>query len=226
MTARRVLADDPAVRRAIEKGLREKQRARLAELRAAIKAKRASKRAAVKGARLGCKLARRLIADECRTKRERARETCAAAVAKARTTGEREVEAALAALVDERALQAAGRRLARASKATAQARARTRRIETDDEVKANVPVELHAVYDRVKRGLPRKERASRTEVFMEWVAEHADEVAAIQADEDFRALAELEREERRLARELRKPRGRKSVERMRAELAELDDVPF
>lgn len=226
MTARRVLADDPAVRRAIEKGLREKQRARLAELRAAIKAKRASKRAAVKGARLGCKLARRLIADECRTKRERARETCAAAVAKARTKGEREVEAALAALADERALQAAGRRLAKASKATARARERTRRIETDDEVKANVPVELHAVYDRVKRGLPRKERASRTEVFIEWVAEHADEVAAIQADEDFRALAELEREERRLARELRKPRGRKSVERMRAELAELDDVPF
>jgi hypothetical protein len=232
MSARRVLADDPQVRRAIEAGLREKQRAKLRELRQRIKDKRASKRAAVKGARLGCKLARRLIADECATKRARARETCAAAIDRARKRGESEIDAALAALADERALQASGRRLAKAQKATRRAAERTRRLETDDMVKHNIPAELHVVYDRVKRGLPKKERSSRTEVFLEWAAEHEAEVAEIQAEADFAALAKLEREERKLARELRRPRGRRSVERLEAALAELDDdddlsdIPF
>ena len=104
--------------------------------------------------------------------------------------------------------------------------ARERRAESDDEVRANIPRELHAVFERVKRGLPRKDRASRTEVFLEWVAEHGAEVAEIQADEDFRGLQALQREERRLAKSLRAPRGKRSIERLRAELAELDDVPF
>lgn len=223
---RGVLAEDPAVRRAIERGLRERQRAKLAELRGRIKAAKAAKREGVKGARLGCALARKLIADECATKRANARQACSTAIERARARGDAEVVAALAALADERALQRAGRALAKASKGSSRMTARERRAESDDEVKNNVPRELHAVFDRVKRGLPKKDRASRTEVFLEWVAEHPAEVAEIQADEDFRALAALQREERRLAKSLRAPRGRRSIERLRAELAELDDVPF
>ena len=225
--ARRVLADDPAVRREIERGLRERQRAKLKEVRAAIKAARASKREGVKGARLGCKLARRLVADECATMRANARHACSTAIERARARGDSEVVAALAELADERSLQRAGRALQKAQKATkGRVSARERRAESDDEVKGNIPRELHAVYDRVKRGLPRKERASRTEVFLEWVAEHADEVAEIQADEDYRAIATMQREERRLAKLLRQKPGRRSMERLRAELAELDEVPF
>lgn len=223
---RRVLADDPTIRREIERGLRERQRAKLAELRARIKAARASKREALKGARMGCVLARRLLADECATKRATARSACSTAIEKARARGDAEVVAALDALADERALQRAGRSLAKAAKSSSRMTARERRAESDDEVRANIPRELHAVFERVKRGLPRKDRASRTEVFLEWVAEHGAEVAEIQADEDFRGLQALQREERRLAKSLRAPRGKRSIERLRAELAELDDVPF
>lgn len=224
--ARRVLADDPVIRREIERGLRERQRAKLAELRTRIKAARAAKRAGVKGARMGCKLARALIADECSQKRLQARTACATAIERARSRGDAEVVAALDALADERSLQRAGKALAKAAKGSSRMTARERRAESDDEVRNNVPRELHAVFERVKRGLPKKERASRTEVFLEWVAEHPAEVAEIQADEDFRALQALHREERRLAKSLRAPRGKRSIERLRAELAELDEVPF
>lgn len=227
MSRARVLADTPEIRRQIEKGLRERQRAKLLELRASIKAARAGKRDAVKGARAGCVLARRLIADECSRKRELARETCSTAIARARARGDDEVTAALDALADERALQRAGRALAAASAKRARSRSkREARAESDDEVKNNVPTELHAVFDRVRRGLRKKANASRTEVFLEWVAEHPSEVAEIQADEDFRYIARMQAEERRLAKSLKKPRGKRSVARMKAELAELDEIPF
>ena len=56
---------------------------------------------------------------------------------------------------------------------------------------------------------------SRTEAFIEWAAEHAPQVYAIQEADAVRHLEQLEREERQLARALKK-KGRKA----------LDDVPF
>ena len=144
-------------------------------------------------------------------------------------TSQREIEKAVGALEEERALQ---RQLAVWTKPTkcalpsGRAKARERRAESDCEVAANIDDPgLRVVWEHVKAKIKGGPRRSRTEEFLEWAQEHAGEVYAIQEADAERALLELEKEERRLSRELKKAGRYKK--RSPEELAELlAAVPF
>jgi hypothetical protein len=69
------------------------------------------------------------------------------------------------------------------------------RAESDDEVRGNIPAELVPVWERKKAKIKPTAHATRTEVFLEWAAEHGPEVRAIVDAEIEASVAELVREE-------------------------------
>lgn len=180
--------------------LRRGRRARAAELRAACRAARSSLRADV-----------RALREETERKvaalREAQRGTCAASQLRAHV----EVTDAVRRLELERQAQRErnqrlyGRKPAAAGAAAK--RAAERRSESDDEVRQNIPRELAAVFERVKRHIKPSERRTRTEAFLQWVHDNEDEAHAIvfdQVDREVERLvaeqAELERSPRRRSR--------------------------
>ena len=54
-------------------------------------------------------------------------------------------------------------------------RAREKRGESDDEVRQNLPAELHPLFDRVRKTITAGPRKSRTEAFLEYVEAHPGE---------------------------------------------------
>jgi hypothetical protein len=78
-----------------------------------------------------------------------------------------------------------------------------RRGESDDEVRGNIPPELVALFERVKRGIKASPRMSRTEAFLHYAEFNPDEVLAAisdKTDELVRQLEEQHREAQRVAR--------------------------
>jgi hypothetical protein len=63
------------------------------------------------------------------------------------------------------------------------------RQESDDDVRANLPEGLIAVFNRVRRAIRASPRMSRTESFLHWAEDNPTEVIAIQS-----AAAEVELE--------------------------------
>lgn len=132
----------------------------------------------------------------CDAGKDRTRETAEKAIGGAKTE---------AAWVRE------NRRIVRGSKAkgsgrgSALKRAAELRAESDDEVRGNIARELVPVWEHRKRHTHATPRASRTEVFLEWVQENSAAVYEILDAENVRSLARLEREERALAREMARP---------------------
>lgn len=90
--------------------------------------------------------------------------------------------------------------------------AQLRKSESDDMVLAELPDDLHAVWNRHKRRFRGTEKWSRAEQFLHWVEENPDEVLREQmADAEAATLKELQnlqRAERSLGAKLRSTRGK------------------
>jgi hypothetical protein len=97
-----------------------------------------------------------------------------------------------------------------------------RQGESDDEVRANVPPDLVALFERVKRSIKASPRMSRTEAFLKYDEEHPSEVLEAIDDKTDALIRELERKEREAARALR--RGPPRPPRYTPE--QLEEVPF
>lgn len=72
-------------------------------------------------------------------------------------------------------------------------------------MRANLPDELAPVWDAVKRKIAANPRRSRTESFLEWAAENAGDVYAIQNAQLERDVAELIEREAELREQTRSP---------------------
>jgi hypothetical protein len=231
---RQNIAHAKAGQREAIKAVRELCRHRLRDVRAAAVELRAALREQVKAERreLAERIARQRaeLRDEIKRALADAKGQCAEDVARAITAGRRDVERALRELAEAREMRdlmfprrkAGPKRERREIAAEVARRAAERRQEDDDEVRSNIPEELIPVFEKVKRKIKATPYASRTEVFLEWAAEHGETVAEIQNEEIARQLRAWEREERQLAKALKK-RGR-FVEPMR-EPGEDDDEP-
>ncbi len=163
---------------------------------------------------------------EFTVERQKLRQRCEARKAKIRALARRVEDAALREWDEERRYQAQLRRaesgFKRKTAAAERRTAKERRAESDDEVRANIPVELVRVFERVRRSIRGTPRMSRTEAFLHWVDENPDEVYAIQEAQAEKAFRKLLAEQTRLER-ARAPELRRAVRR--AETA-LEAVPF
>jgi len=110
------------------------------------------------------------------------------------------------------------------SRSTGGRRAAELRAESDDEVRANLPPELVAVFDSVRRSIAPTAKRTRTETFLEWAAEHPERVYEITDRKIADDLRRLEREEREHYKRMQGAR------RYRGKAHELEqalaDVPF
>jgi hypothetical protein len=236
------LRESKKQRRALD---RERDRAHRDKARALL----ASLRAAIRTAKLDRKLRTRAVVEDCRTHRARvraeakakaaqlraelranaaeqkraAREQCSHEKRRAKIEGADRVDRADRALTAERQYQAELRRIEQGNRlAKLDARrssAAERRSESDDEVRANLAPEHLALFERVKRSIKGSGRASRTEAFLRYVEEHPAEVIASLDDVTEARIREMEARERSLSRSVAKARHRYTP-------AELAAVPF
>lgn len=225
-------------RREMERHLKIRDQKKLKALRESIRNAKQLRKTKVREVAAQCRSARAVNMQRAKRARQRLRESilrtreraqglCAVSRGEVRTQTLQEIEKAVGALEEERALQ---RTLAIWTKPTHCAvprgrAARERREESDCEVAANLDDPgLRIVWEHVKHKIKAGPRRSRTEAFVEWATEHPSEVYEIQEADAERALRELEAEERRLTREMKKTArySRRSPE----ELAELLAVPF
>jgi hypothetical protein len=128
---------------------------------------------------------------------------CAAAKREASRNITGELERAAHELRAERHYQADLRRIEQAN-ALAKRAARKpssveRRSESDDEVRANIPPEWAALFERVKGLIKGDTRRSRTEAFLQYAEEHPGELLASHDDAADVEIAELERRQAELA---------------------------
>lgn len=214
--------DAAAVQRAI-------YRRALAELRAKLREIRAWRREELKRVRAACARARKMQAQairryraaeldrvrrEVQEMRQRLRQACTARRCRIIETARTEAEAVRRAMAERRKLERDLRAVdERGRKRLDAAAKRTYRLESDDEVRANLPPELVPVFDRHRRRFKDSPRMSRTEAFLHWVQENPDEVIAEQAQAAeaaaARDIAEFQRAERAMAKKLRKaPKSR------------------
>ncbi len=227
------------IKRDMERDLKKKDREKLRALRTAIKSAKTLRREKLREVSAQCRAARKRnterakkarerLRESIRRTRERARGLCVVSRGEAQASTLREIEKAVGALEQERTVQ---RQLAiwTRPKSCPTSPGRTRaekRQESDCEVAANIDDPgLRVVWEHVKHKIKPTQRRTRTESFYEWVAEHQAQIYEIQEADAVRALEQLEQEERRLSRELKKAgRYRKrSPEELESMLAA---VPF
>jgi hypothetical protein len=99
--------------------------------------------------------------------------------------------------------------------------ARVLRSESDDEVRANIPADMRALFERVRRSIRGSGRMTRTEAFLHYAENHPREVIAAIDDLAHEKIRDLERQQREAERAMRRgpPRRHYSAE-------ELASVPF
>ena len=131
-----------------------------------------------------------------------------------------------AALAAEKSYRRELRRIEAANRAEkkrvrVQGHAHERLVESDDQVKHNIPAELAPLWEKVKGRMRGSARKSRTEAFLEYAESHADEILAAGEHEADARLAELIEQRDARDREL------EALERERApKSSSSDDVPF
>lgn len=175
-----------ALRRDIAKAEKAKERAELAELKAAIRTAKAARKAAIVQARKACKQARanakanaaRLRA-KAKAQKPAARTVCEIGKSKARDKGA--IDRAVYELETVRKDRAVLKQIERGNRARTKERAKRstsaeRLAESDDEVRSNLPPELVPLFDRIRKGIKPGLRKSRTEAFLEYVEAHPEEV--------------------------------------------------
>ncbi len=244
-----------ATKRALKKGQRELvrkiERDEVARLRDNVKRAKEMKRKRMATFRKSIQVARGRLSEDVKKFRAKWRDWVNAEVARMRAEHQRKyelarkqaerlysdkVQRAEAELAARKALHASVKRTEAWKREQLKRGHRTtfeKRAESDDQVRANLPPELLPVWEhfkgRVKTRVPGK---TRTEAFVEWVAENQDDITAAMGDVAEReARAAFERGESeqdyldRLEREQRR-RPRKATRRV-PELEPLDDaIPF
>lgn len=228
--------------REIERDERVKARARLVDLRSRLKDARASRKQAIRDAVDRCR-SERLAAREraralrvralaelreaVRLEREAARESCT--LAKKAARGKDEIERRRAELAAEAAYQADLRRIERANAKRRREHPHAtyieRRSESDDEVRGNIPKEMVALFERVKRGIKGTPRMTRTEAFLKYAEEHPDEILAAVEDQTDALVRELEQRASEEERALKKG-PRKAAPKPEAWREVASDIPF
>jgi len=188
--------------------LRAKDREQLAKIRAELREAQRRRKAAMKRAVELCRRGRSTVRQKVKAYREQERERINAQVAayrqKARTqcqmrkarirrAGATTLESKRRHLAEERKLQAQLRRYEAAAKKKRETlkTKREERAESDDAVRSNLPPELAAVFDKVKKTVRGGPRRTRTEAFLEWAAENPQEVIALQQHETDREVKRL-----------------------------------
>jgi hypothetical protein len=177
--------------RTMQKRVRGRARAALARVRAACKAARVRLRGRVQAHR---DLARERTRADVAGMRATVKGTCLARRSKVRASRELtlgKLEQRIESIADLYALRAKDEGRTRSKKYAK--RAADRRTESDDEVRANLPPELVAVFEKVKRAIKAGPRRSRTEAFLEWVEANEDQIAADLALADERRQVAWER---------------------------------
>jgi len=194
--------DKKRLRREIEADRRNAQRDKVRELRARIQLARLERKAKVSAIRSQCAVAREKLRALCLTRRERAA-----------LEGARLIEQRKAELGEEQALEKLVRSAdRRGHKGGVRSTAAERASESDDEVRANIPRELVAAFDKNRRYIKGTPRKTRTEAFLQWAEENPAEIWALQNEQAEREIRAMVREHNRHARAVG--------------AAELDDVPF
>ena len=179
-----------AIQREIALAHRRAARAKLAELREAIKDARKQRTFAAREAKARCrdervalrarqKIERRRALEELRERlkleRQGARAACAHRRQAARDLAS-SVERARAELLAERSFRADLRRIEHGNRArrreVTKGHAKERRSESDDEVRQNIPPELHRLFEKVRRAIKGSTRETRTEAFLRYAEEH------------------------------------------------------
>jgi hypothetical protein len=164
------------------------------------------------------------LREAIRAERGGARQACAVRLGEARAIKD-DIQRSRAELLAENRYQADLRRIERANRQRRRDAPRVTRIErqgeSDDEVRGNIPPDLVPLFDRVKRSIKASPRMSRTEAFLHYAEEHADEVLVAIDDKTDAVIRRLEEQEREARRDLRRgpPRPRYTPE-------QLADVPF
>ena len=225
-----------ALKRDIEREHRRKARAALVQLREQLRAARLTRRNAFAETKSRCRaerlavrertqMERLRVLDELRkalhAQRQGARDACGLRKEEAKKATSDAIERAQHELAAERKYQEDLRRIEHGNRenrrATRRSSASERRSESDDEVRASLPPDLVALFEKVKRGLKGSPRETRTEAFLRYAEEHPGEVLAALDDRTERVIRDLERREREVAHHVRKRNYTPG---------ELADVPF
>jgi hypothetical protein len=208
---------------------------RLPEIRIICKRNRdiARERAKVARAEIAAaaKLAKHTATEQIRRE---ARADCQAKKALAHVRGLDSIGRAQVAIKAEAEMLDAVRRAGRAVKLGKSSRrtaprmtAAERRAESDDEVRNNIDPELLPVWEKLKSKIKATERMTRTEAFAHWAHDHAQEVRNMVDAAAEASIAELLREEKRIARELRDSKPKRLARARRMLAAETyQDAPF
>lgn len=211
---------------AVQRGIYQRA---LADLRRRLREIKAWRRDNLKRVRATCARARRVLALAIKNYRKQELERIRREVAESRAQlrkscidrrcqiidkARSESDAVRRAMAERRKLERDLRSVDKLERKRLDAAAkRTYRLESDDEVRQNLPPELVPVFDRHKRRFKDSPRKSRTEAFLHWVEEHPDEVLFEQSQAAeaaaAREIAELQKAERAMAAKLRKaPKSR------------------
>jgi hypothetical protein len=232
-------ADRRALWRDISRDHRRQAKEKVASLRGHLREARQRRKSALRDAKERCRAERIAARERARALRLRvleelreamraerigARQACTVRLGEARAIKD-DIQRARAELVAEKHYQADLRRIELANRKRRSEAPRVTRIErqaeSDDEVRGNIPPELVALFERVKRGIKASPRMSRTEAFLKYAEEHPSDVLVAIDDKTDALIRELEEQEREARRSLRRP-----PPRPRYTPAQLAEVPF
>jgi hypothetical protein len=233
LTAKQLAGHRARARAELERDYQAKAKAQIKLLKQRVRNAAGERRAKLKRARSICRGAKRAARAKGKDVRARHLEAaraeigalhavasgaCSSAVARAQRRAAESARRAGAALDAESRYQATIRRAAakpRLARADALKAARERSNESDDQVAGNIDRELVPVWRARAAKTKATERATRTEVFMQWVHDHpADVQRALVADIDRQVAAWVAEEKHH-------------SKRSRASRAQLQDpVPF
>jgi hypothetical protein len=221
---------------------KKRDRAKLAELKANIRNIKARRKKAMKQVVFSCRVGRVRARDRAKERVRQLREQMRAEIRRIRTEEKAKARslcklrkakvkaASMTAREQRRAILRAERRMQqeirdidmrmRRRERKERPTAKERQGESDDAVRHNIPPELVALFERVKRQIRGSEHMSRTEDFLHYAEENPAEVVDAQEELSRRELARLVREEHTLKKALRDPN------RYRVTAAELAAVPF
>lgn len=222
--------DAAAVQRAI-------YRRALADLRRRLREIQAWRREQLKRVRQSCARARRMLSKAVKEYRKREMERIRREVADSRRRlkqlcterrckiidqARTDAEAIRKAMAERRRLERDLRDVDRKAVKRLAAAKRTYRLESDDEVRANLPPELVPVFDAHRARFKDSPKMSRTEAFLHWVSENPDEIIYEQAQAAeaaaAREIAALQKAERAMSSKLRKAGKTRAPEFTAAEL--------
>lgn len=237
-TTAQITAERKRLRREAEQTARKRDRAKLRELRGHLVHARKLKAQRAREVVIACRHARARVTAARKAARARylhevaiaqeknrlaSRSKCDARKAKTKDKNASRIARAMRALQAERAHQGTMKTWAQPNplKRAQHKRRGDSLQESSSEVEHNLPHDLIPVWRAVRSKIGSTKRRSRTETFLEWVAEHAGEVRRILDKQIERDVAELVKHERALRKRVGSPR---SYRRMTE--TQLDDVPF